>query len=229
MISRMDRLDTTLYFVSAVLQLAAMVFAVRMSKEVADRRPWLMLFAALAVMFGARILALSVPLQIRQHLGPFIAVVISLLLLVALFAIRRVAIAERLSRLSAATSAAALSKPARRADVRSDRASAPAITRDASAPSGRKSGAMNASINVSYPSTMATRNPTVATTCERRFASTPNVRLVIAQHCASTLRMPHVVIVPFDDEFGPRAGRWVHAHLRLCCRERRRANCFSTR
>jgi PAS domain S-box-containing protein len=102
----MDRLDTTVYFVSAVLQLAAMVFAIRMSMEVADRRPWLLMLLALAVMFGARILALLVPLQIRQHLGPFIAVVISSLLLIALFAIRRVATAERLSRLSAATSAA---------------------------------------------------------------------------------------------------------------------------
>ncbi len=102
----MDRLDTTVYFISAVLQLAAMVFAIRMSMEVTDRRPWLVLFAALAVMFAARILALSVPLQVRQHLNPFIAVAISLLLLIALFAIRRVATAERLSRLSAATNAA---------------------------------------------------------------------------------------------------------------------------
>ena len=32
MLDRMDRLDTTLYFVSALLQLAAMVFAIRMSR-----------------------------------------------------------------------------------------------------------------------------------------------------------------------------------------------------
>src|SRR5579872_2433700 len=102
----MDRLDTAMYFLSALLQLAAMVFAIRMSREVIDRRPWMVMLAALAVMFGARILALAVPISMRQHVTPFIAVAISLLLLIALFAIRRVAVAERLSRLSAATSAA---------------------------------------------------------------------------------------------------------------------------
>jgi PAS domain S-box-containing protein len=102
----MDRLDNTLYFVAAVLQFAAIIFAIRMSLEVADRRPWLLMLLALAVMFGARILALSVPMQLRQHISPFIAPLISLLLLIALFAIRRVAMAERMSRLSAATSAA---------------------------------------------------------------------------------------------------------------------------
>ena len=102
----MDRLDTFLYFVAAVLQLAAMIFAIRMSMEVSDRRPWMIMLGALAVMFGARILALTVPYSVRQHLGPYIATCISLLLLVALFAIRRVAVAERLSRLSAATSRA---------------------------------------------------------------------------------------------------------------------------
>jgi PAS domain S-box-containing protein len=99
-------MDTTIYFISAVLQLAAMVFAVRMSLEVSDRRPWLVMLLALALMFGGRILALLIPIQVRQHFSPFIAVMISLLLLVALFAMRRVAIAERLSRLSAAASAA---------------------------------------------------------------------------------------------------------------------------
>lgn len=102
----MDRLDYTLYTVSAVLQLAAMIFAIRMSLQVADRRPWLVLLAALAVMFGGRLLAVEVPLQQRQHIGPFIAVFTSLLLLIALFAIQRVAISERLSRLTAAANAA---------------------------------------------------------------------------------------------------------------------------
>jgi PAS domain S-box-containing protein len=102
----MDRLDTLLYFAAAVMQLAAMIFAIRMSLEVADRRPWMLMLAALIAMFLARILALTTPYSVRQHLGPYIASTISLLLLVALFAIRQVTTAERLSRLAAATSRA---------------------------------------------------------------------------------------------------------------------------
>jgi PAS domain S-box-containing protein len=106
MIDVMERLDTIVYFISAVLQFVAMVFAVRMSMEATNKRPWLVLFAALAVMFVGRILALSAPLQVRQHINPFIGMGISSLLLIALFAIRRAAVAERLSRAAATTSAA---------------------------------------------------------------------------------------------------------------------------
>src|ERR1700691_3606513 len=97
----MDRVDTFVYGIAAVLQLAAMLFALRMSREAQDRRPWLLMMGALLVMFGARLLALKVPPQNREHLNPFIATTISLLLLVALFAIRRVAWAERTSRQAA--------------------------------------------------------------------------------------------------------------------------------
>ncbi len=102
----MDRVDTIVYSISAVLQLAAILFALRMSGEVNDRRPWLMLAAALLVMFAARLLALKVPLQTREHINPFIATTISLLLLISLFAIRKVAWAERMSRQAAVKSAA---------------------------------------------------------------------------------------------------------------------------
>jgi PAS domain S-box-containing protein len=102
----MDRLDTTVYFLSAILQLAAMAFALRMAREAQPRPPWLLLFAALAVMFVGRILALYVPLEIRQHFTPFISAAISSLLLIALFAIRRVTVAERQSKAAAARSAA---------------------------------------------------------------------------------------------------------------------------
>jgi PAS domain S-box-containing protein len=102
----MDRVDTIVYSISAVLQLAAIIFAIRMSREVNDRRPWLMLAGALLVMFAARLLALKVPPQNREHINPFIATTISLLLLIALFAIRKVAWAERMSRQAAVKSAA---------------------------------------------------------------------------------------------------------------------------
>jgi len=101
----MSGLDATFYFISATLQLAAMIFAIRMSREVADRRPWLVLLSALVLMFVARILAIMLPLSTREHINPFVAIMVSLLLLVALFTIRQVAVAERVSRLAAAKNA----------------------------------------------------------------------------------------------------------------------------
>jgi PAS domain S-box-containing protein len=102
----MPELDTTLYYISAILQLAAMLFAVRMMREARDRRPWAVMLAAVVVMFGARIIAITVPAPTRLLFTPFIACAISLLLLIALFAIRRVAVAERMSRAAADRNAA---------------------------------------------------------------------------------------------------------------------------
>jgi PAS domain S-box-containing protein len=102
----MDRVDTIVYSVSALLQLAAIVFALRVSSDVKDRRPWLVMVAALLVMLGARLVAMKVPIQSREHINPFIATIISTLLLVALFAVRRVAWAERQSRMAAEKNAA---------------------------------------------------------------------------------------------------------------------------
>ncbi|MGD0767037.1 MAG: ATP-binding protein [Tepidisphaeraceae bacterium] len=101
----MDRFDATVWFLSAILQLAAMLFALRMSREAADRRPWLVMFAALLLMFGSRILGMTMP-RVSQHLLPFAAFAISAMLLTALFAIRRMATAEHHSTLAAAQSAA---------------------------------------------------------------------------------------------------------------------------
>jgi PAS domain S-box-containing protein len=97
----MGQVDSVLYFVSALLQLAAMFFAIRMAGEISDRRPWIILFAALLTMFVARVIALSVPIEILKHFNPILATGISLLLLIAMFAMRRVALAERESRLTA--------------------------------------------------------------------------------------------------------------------------------
>ena len=101
----MQRLDTTIWFLSAALQLVAMLFALRMARESADWRPWLVLFVALFVMFASRILALTMSVELREHLRPFVALAISAMLLVALLAIRRVANAERQSKAAAAQSA----------------------------------------------------------------------------------------------------------------------------
>jgi PAS domain S-box-containing protein len=102
----MDGLDTTLFFISAVLQLAAIVFAVLMARQVNDRRPWLVLMGALLLMLIGRILFITLPTSVRDHINPTLAITISLLLLIAMFAIRRVAVAERLSKESATRSAA---------------------------------------------------------------------------------------------------------------------------
>jgi PAS domain S-box-containing protein len=98
-------LDNFLYVFAALLQLAAMIFAIRMAREVDDRRPWFLLFAALFIMFVMRVIAVFVPPEIRQHFGPFVAVPISFLLFVSLFSIRQVAAAQRESRLAAARNA----------------------------------------------------------------------------------------------------------------------------
>jgi PAS domain S-box-containing protein len=93
----MDSLDNALYLLSAALQLAAMLFALRMMREVNDRRPWILLLSALLIMFVMRCVAIVVAPDIRQHFGPYVAVVISLLLFLAMFSIRRIAAAERQS------------------------------------------------------------------------------------------------------------------------------------
>jgi PAS domain S-box-containing protein len=94
----MNDIDTVLYTAAAALQLAAMFFAARMAREVNDRRPWLVLFAALFIMFALRIVALWVPASTRQHFGPWSSIIISTLLFISLFFIQRVAIAERQSK-----------------------------------------------------------------------------------------------------------------------------------
>jgi PAS domain S-box-containing protein len=94
----MEHVDTVLYVLAALLQLAAMAYAIRVARDVSDKRPWLVLFAALFVMFGFRVLALFVSPQVRQHLTPWLSVPISFLMFVALFFVRQVALAERQSK-----------------------------------------------------------------------------------------------------------------------------------
>ena len=94
----MSRPDNILYFVSAILQLAAMFLAIRMAREASDRRPWMLLFGALFIMFAFRVASLFLSGEMRQQFAPYLSVPISLLLLASLFFTRKISIAERESR-----------------------------------------------------------------------------------------------------------------------------------
>jgi PAS domain S-box-containing protein len=87
--------DEYVYWIAAAFQLAAMLFAAKMSREVKDRRPWYVLFAAMLIMFSVRLATSILGRPALEHVAPFSANIISLLLFVALFYIRKIAIAER--------------------------------------------------------------------------------------------------------------------------------------
>ncbi len=95
-------MDVSLYVIAATLQLAAMFFAIRVAREVTDRRPWFVLFAALFLMFAFRIAAPFMPASAREHVSPVASVPISFFLLISLFFIRKVTTAERESNAIAA-------------------------------------------------------------------------------------------------------------------------------
>jgi PAS domain S-box-containing protein len=83
------------FVIAAVFQLAAMVFAVKMTLEVRDRRPWILLFAAMAVMFVIRILRIIFKNEVIEAFSPYTATTVSLLLFISLFYIRKLSISER--------------------------------------------------------------------------------------------------------------------------------------
>jgi PAS domain S-box-containing protein len=82
-----------------------MLYALWMARQPAHRRPWLVMFAALLLMFANRVLGTLTP-RLQQYLAPFTALLVSAMLLIALFAIRRLTVAERRSHLTAARIAA---------------------------------------------------------------------------------------------------------------------------
>ena len=88
-------LENIMFFLAAAFQLAAMIFTAKMMLEVKDRRPWILLFFAMAIMFVLRCLAIFLPYSARQHIGPYSAPSISILLFISLFSMRRIALAER--------------------------------------------------------------------------------------------------------------------------------------
>jgi PAS domain S-box-containing protein len=92
--------DDEIYIVSAAFQLAAMVFAVKMILETRDRRPWIVLFIALAFQFALRCLRLLaighvVSVDVLNRVTPASALALSVLLFIAMFFIRQIALAER--------------------------------------------------------------------------------------------------------------------------------------
>ena len=91
----MSESATILFAIATVLYFATMFFVIRMASEVGDRRPWLVLLAALFALFAYRILAFFITTEMRQQLGPWLAVLVSALLLTSLFYFRRIIVAER--------------------------------------------------------------------------------------------------------------------------------------
>jgi PAS domain S-box-containing protein len=83
------------YVIASLFQLAAMIFAVRMVVEVKDRRPWLLLLGALAIMFFFRILRMVFGANPLEHYTPLTATAVSGLLFISLFYIRSIAVSER--------------------------------------------------------------------------------------------------------------------------------------
>jgi PAS domain S-box-containing protein len=83
------------FHLSAVLQLAAVVFAVLMSRVAVDKRPWLVLAAAAGVMFIQRLLATTIALEQRAVVGAIAAPLVSAMLFISLFSIRKIAISQR--------------------------------------------------------------------------------------------------------------------------------------
>jgi PAS domain S-box-containing protein len=83
------------YTIAACFQFAAVVFAIRMILEVKDRRPWIVLLTALAIMLFFRILVMFIgPKPLEGYIAP-VSAFISILLFVSLFFIRTIAVAER--------------------------------------------------------------------------------------------------------------------------------------
>jgi PAS domain S-box-containing protein len=88
-------LDETIYVFAGCFQLAAIIFAARMIGEVKDRRPWILVLAALSIMFVLRCVHVGYRFDLGYHLQPASAVIVSVLLFASLFFIRTISVAER--------------------------------------------------------------------------------------------------------------------------------------
>jgi PAS domain S-box-containing protein len=93
--------ETILFAIATILYLATMIFVVLMVREGGDRRPWLMLLAALFSLFAYRVVAFDLTRETRQQLGPWVAVLVSAWLFASLFYFRAITVAERESKLLA--------------------------------------------------------------------------------------------------------------------------------
>jgi PAS domain S-box-containing protein len=91
----MSQSATILFAFATVLYVATMFFVIRMVSEVRDRRPWLVLLAALFALFAFRLVGFFISNEMRQEWGPWLQALVSALLLASLFYFRRISIAER--------------------------------------------------------------------------------------------------------------------------------------
>jgi PAS domain S-box-containing protein len=96
-----DQSATILFAIATILYFATMIFVVLMVREGGDRRPWLMLLAALFSLFAYRVLAFDLSRETRQQLGPWVTVLVSGWLFASLFYFRAITVAERESKLLA--------------------------------------------------------------------------------------------------------------------------------
>jgi PAS domain S-box-containing protein len=84
--------------IATLLYIATMVLVLRMLRDAGDRRPWLLLLAAFLVLLAVRILSMSVAVEVRRAIGPWLGVVVSALMLASLYYFRLVTVAERESK-----------------------------------------------------------------------------------------------------------------------------------
>ena len=94
----MSQSATILFAFATVLYVATMFFVIQMVSEVRDRRPWLVLLAALFALFAFRLVGFFVSTEMRQEWGPWLQALVSVLLLASLFYFRKISIAERESK-----------------------------------------------------------------------------------------------------------------------------------
>lgn len=89
---------TILFAVATMLYVATMFFVIRMASEVRDRRPWIVLLAALFALFAFRVLGFFITTEVRQEWSPWLQALVAALLLTSLFYFRRISMAERESK-----------------------------------------------------------------------------------------------------------------------------------
>ena len=89
---------TILFAIATVLYVATMFFVIQMASEVRDRRPWLVLLAALFALFAFRVLGFFITSDVRQEWSPWLQALVAALLLTSLFYFRRISVAERESK-----------------------------------------------------------------------------------------------------------------------------------
>ena len=94
----MSEAATFLSAIATVLYIVTVALVLRMLRDAGDRRPWLLLLAALLVLLAVRILSISVAVEVRRGLGPWLAVLVSALLLASLYYFRLITVAERESK-----------------------------------------------------------------------------------------------------------------------------------